>query len=304
MPQSRYVSIAAYVLVAVVIVCKALPFLAEMAFIARWIDKKLEHIIARPFRPGLVKDFESHVQGAVVCTSCDSAYRADDHRLDCENCGSPLWLVESEANMRRKYVGSFPLWEALFDHTYGEKNEDGKLLWLESDSPTQSERFASGVGCNWCGQWYEERPSSASCTRCGGVLPLSTSFSLSEAPPSCPRKLPFLFVVRHFFRLNRMGIFGPIVGCCGLALYGIDWIVGTMLGLPLIVIGMLQTYLAYVRRIRCYRALRRGIAVEGKVETVNRIQLAKQTQNLSATLSISGPRSAGARSRMGLRHRR
>ena len=207
---------------------------------------------------------EADIQGAVVCTSCDSVYQIDDRRLSCKNCNAPLTLAEEQGLAQpRRDVTSFGFLKPLANLANQHLKSVGMMI--EAGGPSLKKQVAGEVTCGWCTKHYGQRPASPNCDTCGGVLPLPPSAELGPEPPPVPRHLPKGFSYRIYIKQNLgawIGL-GTIVVSLALFCFIFPFSILTLL------FGWAAAHSNFLTAYRRVLALRRGKAVPGKIESVH-----------------------------------
>ena len=210
-------------------------------------------------------DFERELQGAVACDSCESVYRVEERRLACQNCGSPLSLVEDAAvGTQRQYLGAYSFLKGIADLSDQALKAQG--IMRDAGGPSAKARTEGSVSCSWCETHYATRPQSPNCNACGGVLPMPVGFDRGPAPPAAPRKLARGFRTRIYVKQNLGGFFG-----LGAILISLPLMIVTLpVGIILFLLGVVAAHSNFITAYHRCRALQNGTATPGKIEAVHR----------------------------------
>ena len=207
---------------------------------------------------------EDHIQGAVVCTSCDSVYQIANRRLSCGNCNAPLELAEEQGLPKpRRDVSSFGFLKPLADMSNKHLKSVGMLI--EAGGPSLKKQVEGEVTCGWCTKHYNQRPDSPNCDACGGVLPLPPSAEIGPQPPSAPRDLPKDFSYRIYVKQNLGGWIGVGMIVLSIALFCFIF----PFSILTLLFGWAAAHSNFLTAYRRILALRRGQAVPGKIESVH-----------------------------------
>ncbi len=217
------------------------------------------------FPPTGDAESEAELFGAVECPSCHGVYRVQDRRLACENCGTPVALVEDlPEGKSRRAIGSFAYMKSVADNV--DKSMAATGMMVNAGSSSARQRTEGHVSCSWCGRHYDSRPESPNCESCGGVLPMPIGFNPGPAPPAAPRRLPSGFRWRIYVTQNLGGTIGLIALAISMPLCCLAF----PLGVVLFLCGGATAYSNYLMKIRRCHALKNGTRVLGKIEAVHR----------------------------------
>ena len=94
---------------------------------------------------------EDDIQGAVICTSCESLYQITDKRLSCENCGHSLVLAEaSDTSERRNLAVPKSSLVGKLANTADQQIKSQGLLF-ESGGESLRQQMEGHIVCGWCG---------------------------------------------------------------------------------------------------------------------------------------------------------
>lgn len=210
---------------------------------------------------------EADIQGAVICTSCESLYQIADKRLSCENCGHSLVLTEASDNLERRNlaVPKSSLVGKLANAADQQIKSQGQLF--DSGGESLRQQMEGHIACGWCGTHYDERPTDPNCTTCGGVLPSPPGLNLGDPPPKTPRSLPSQFLMRLYGRYAISAWVGVLL-IVSAAVLAVTSELG-LITLALFLIGCALSSNFWIARKR-HRGLKGGLPTKGKIESVHR----------------------------------
>ena len=208
---------------------------------------------------------ETDIQGAVICTACDSLYQIADKRLSCENCGHSLTLAESNHVISRRNLAlpNHSLARTLANASDQQIQSQGLLF--ESGGESLRQQVESQVSCGWCGIHYDERPIDPNCRHCGGVLPQSPGLEPGDPPPATPRTLPIKFLMRLYGRYAISAWIGVLLMVLAL-FFGIheSWLIAVVL----LFVGLALSSNFWIA-LKRQRGLKHGTPTKGKIESIH-----------------------------------
>lgn len=235
------------------------------------------------------------VEGIASCQSCGSVYRASQAPPVCRNCQGELSDPVCPVDLSRtpRYVVPLAFTKPLADKIEAQMARDNLLE--PAGSATLAEQMQGPVRCGWCGTDHPQRPESPNCPTCGGVLPLPPGSDPGAPPPTAPRRLPRGFRRRLYLKQNLAGWFGVILVLISIPLSFV------LIGIPLFLLGLVQTWFGFATAWRQHRALVRGVPVPGRIESVVRFGDRKSTGHGSTLYRVFFRFDAGDEGIVGLK---